>query len=739
MSGRDEKEPKPSVDGPPLFGDAEDKTGEARKTFQEISECTYSSSQIGSSGQNEHMTCDCTEEWDSATKKNLACGPHSDCINRVTSVECMNKFCYCGKDCQNQRFQKKEYARVSVFQTEMKGYGLRADRDIKDAAFIYEYIGEVIDENIFRKRMVDYDNKNYKHFYFMMLKKDSFIDATVKGSLARFCNHSCNPNAFVDKWVVGDKLRMGIFAKRDIIKGEEITFDYNVDRYGAQKQPCYCGEPNCIKWLGGKTQTDAALLLPEGISEALGVTGKQEKQWLKENKHLRTKQQDNDSTINEAFVKSIQVSPLEEADVSKVMGALMKTQDLHITQKLVDRIYLTTDDNINLSIIRIHGYKTFSQIIRAFASEDSELVRKILVVLSKWPKVTRNKISSSQVEDVVRDINAKSEDGNLKELSSNLLEEWSKLHMAYRIPKNTSNGETTGPNFYSRSGRSESRSRSPSRSTSLEPQTTEGDSTLPEGWNTAYDPNTGRNYYYHTELGISRWDRPTKEVPKGPKGPRNNDSHKKSNNGGFSEGARREEERLKREKQIQFKEVQQKEKQLQDLILQSQKEAEEKKALERELKEEKLEKQKKKRAEKHKHKEHKSQSDKKSSTHSSKPSPDKIANSWTKLFAQHVPNFLKKYESEIGREHVKGCAKEIVQTLVSKEMKKDEPVKAPKELDNSKLKKIKEYSRVFMEKFLNKFREKQQKKRASGETHYSSNETNKKHKSEATETTDVSL
>jgi SET domain-containing protein len=25
---------------------------------------------------------------------------------------------------------------------------------------------------------------------------------------------------------------MGIFTKRDVIKGEEITFNYNVDRYG---------------------------------------------------------------------------------------------------------------------------------------------------------------------------------------------------------------------------------------------------------------------------------------------------------------------------------------------------------------------------------------------------------------------------------------------------------------------------------------------------------------------------
>ena len=59
-----------------------------------------------------------------------------------------------------------------------------------------------------------------------------FIDATRKGGIGRFLNHSCNPNCFVAKWVVGKRLRMGIFTKRNVEYGEELTFNYNVDRYG---------------------------------------------------------------------------------------------------------------------------------------------------------------------------------------------------------------------------------------------------------------------------------------------------------------------------------------------------------------------------------------------------------------------------------------------------------------------------------------------------------------------------
>ena len=34
------------------------------------------------------------------------------------------------------------------------------------------------------------------------------------------------------KWTVGKHVRMGIFANRNIKKDEELTFNYNVDRYG---------------------------------------------------------------------------------------------------------------------------------------------------------------------------------------------------------------------------------------------------------------------------------------------------------------------------------------------------------------------------------------------------------------------------------------------------------------------------------------------------------------------------
>ena len=124
--------------------------------------------------------------------------------------------------------------------------------------FIYEYVGDVVSTPSFQKRMRQYANEGIKHFYFMMLQKDEFIDATKRGGIGRFANHSCAPNCYVAKWTVGERVRMGIFAKRRIQKVEELTFNYNVDRYGHEAQTCYCGEPNCVGFIGGKTQTDVA-------------------------------------------------------------------------------------------------------------------------------------------------------------------------------------------------------------------------------------------------------------------------------------------------------------------------------------------------------------------------------------------------------------------------------------------------------------------------------------------------
>ena len=78
------------------------------------------------------------------------------------------------------------------------------------------------------------------------------IDATYKCGVARFLNHSCEPNlgqysVWVDN-VSAALPRIAFFALRPIEVFEELTFDYKYEA-GGHKLECQCGAPTCRKWL----------------------------------------------------------------------------------------------------------------------------------------------------------------------------------------------------------------------------------------------------------------------------------------------------------------------------------------------------------------------------------------------------------------------------------------------------------------------------------------------------------
>lgn len=49
------------------------------------------------------------------------------------------------------------------------------------------------------------------------------IDASQRGSILRFVNHSCGPNAETQKWTVQGQRRIGLFALHDIDKDDEVN------------------------------------------------------------------------------------------------------------------------------------------------------------------------------------------------------------------------------------------------------------------------------------------------------------------------------------------------------------------------------------------------------------------------------------------------------------------------------------------------------------------------------------
>lgn len=61
----------------------------------------------------------------------------------------------------------------------------------------------------------------------------------------RHVNHSCDPNAFGLEEGDGSEV-VYMVARRAILAGEELTFDYNVNLSGGSSWPCNCGSPRCL-------------------------------------------------------------------------------------------------------------------------------------------------------------------------------------------------------------------------------------------------------------------------------------------------------------------------------------------------------------------------------------------------------------------------------------------------------------------------------------------------------------
>ncbi|GAB0090847.1 Histone-lysine N-methyltransferase Set1-like [Sergentomyia squamirostris] len=221
---------------------------EFKKIYENIYKCKK---EIRKNYKN--IPCDCRSESSQTRSRRLqrraigqtTCG--EDCINRIQKIECGSN-CPSGNECLNQQIQKKNYSDVEVFETERKGLGLRARKAIFEGDFIMEFVGEVLDKSEFDKRYSQCSEE--PNFYFLKLNNRNYIDATKTGNYSRFINHSCDPNAIFQAWIVNGLERIGVFATRKITCGEEITCDYQCDDISdEQRQECQCESTNCRGFL----------------------------------------------------------------------------------------------------------------------------------------------------------------------------------------------------------------------------------------------------------------------------------------------------------------------------------------------------------------------------------------------------------------------------------------------------------------------------------------------------------
>ncbi|MCJ1395365.1 hypothetical protein MMC18_008249 [Xylographa bjoerkii] len=213
------------------------------------------------------------EEWRKTQKR---CD--ENCLNRFMFYECDETNCNIGTNyCTNRSFEDlrkrckaggKYNIGVEVIKTIDRGHGVRSNRTFDPNQIIVEYTGEIITQDECDSRM----RKMYKDnecFYLMVFDQNMIIDAT-RGSIARFINHSCEPNCKMIKWTVAGKPRMALFAgDRGVMTGEELTYDYNFDPFSSKNiQECRCSAPTCRGVLGPKPK-DQMLNKPKDTKDAL--------------------------------------------------------------------------------------------------------------------------------------------------------------------------------------------------------------------------------------------------------------------------------------------------------------------------------------------------------------------------------------------------------------------------------------------------------------------------------------
>ncbi|KAL9651213.1 hypothetical protein ABK040_008284 [Willaertia magna] len=127
-------------------------------------------------------------------------------------------------------------------------WGLFALETIEKDEMVIEYVGEVVRQHVADIREKRYEKMGIGSSYLFRLDDDFIIDATKRGNLARFINHSCDPNCCAKIIEVDKKKKVVIYALRRINVGEEITYDYKFP-LEEEKIPCHCGSDKCKKWL----------------------------------------------------------------------------------------------------------------------------------------------------------------------------------------------------------------------------------------------------------------------------------------------------------------------------------------------------------------------------------------------------------------------------------------------------------------------------------------------------------
>lgn len=111
---------------------------------------------------------------------------------------------------------KKRKKPVKFARSAIHNWGLYAMENINKDDMIIEYVGEEVRQQIAEIRENRYLKSGIGSSYLFRIDDNTVIDATKKGGIARFINHSCMPNCTAKIIKVEGSKRIVIYALRDI-------------------------------------------------------------------------------------------------------------------------------------------------------------------------------------------------------------------------------------------------------------------------------------------------------------------------------------------------------------------------------------------------------------------------------------------------------------------------------------------------------------------------------------------
>ena len=136
--------------------------------------------------------------------------------------------------------------RIQTRRSGVHGKGVFALVDIAEGETLIEYVGEVISWPEAQRRH-PHNAQDPNHTFYFHIDEEHVIDALFGGNSSRWINHSCDANCEADE----QEGRIFIKARRNILAGEELNYDYGLiidERYTKKlkaEYPCWCGAKKC--------------------------------------------------------------------------------------------------------------------------------------------------------------------------------------------------------------------------------------------------------------------------------------------------------------------------------------------------------------------------------------------------------------------------------------------------------------------------------------------------------------